>query len=361
MLLPSPRSCRGNDAVRNSRWLRHPSGRRPSAHSGGRPLRLEPLEERRLLATIYVDLSAIGANNGETWTDAYTDLQSALTRAISGDEIWVAEGTYKPTSGSDRTVSFGLKTGVDVYGGFAGGETDPDQRDLMSHVTTLSGDIGMEGNKGDNSYHVLCASGVTDATLHGLTITGGNASVASGNYYLGGGMFNDGSSPTLTNVTFSGNSATYGGGMFNDGSSPTLTNVTFSGNSASAWGGGMDNFDYSSPTLTNVTFRTNSAEYGGGMYNSRYSSPRLTNVTFIDNSASYNGGGMSNSSSSPTLTNVTFSGNSASYGGGGGGGMHFGDRPGRLDPGAARQEDEGRPAGRGHLYEGEDDLRMPRR
>ena len=31
----------------------------------------------------------------------------------------------------------------------------------------------------------------------------------------GGGMYNYDSSPTLTNVTFSGNSATHGGGMYN--------------------------------------------------------------------------------------------------------------------------------------------------
>ncbi len=42
-------------------------------------------------------------------------------------------------------------------------------------------------------------------------------------------------------------------------SSPTLTNVTFSGNSASSDGGGMFNWISSSPTLTNVTFSGNSA------------------------------------------------------------------------------------------------------
>ena len=41
------------------------------------------------------------------------------------------------------------------------------------------------------------------------------------------------SSPTLTNGTFSGNSATYGRRRdVQHSSSPTLTNVTFSGNSA---------------------------------------------------------------------------------------------------------------------------------
>jgi len=89
---------------------------------------------------------------------------------------------------------------------------------------------------------------------------------------------NDGSAPTLTDCTFSGNSAGTGGGMFNHpASSPTLTNCIFSGNSSEQHGGGMAN-DGSSPKLTNCTFSGNSAGYncGGGIYN-HDSSPTLTN------------------------------------------------------------------------------------
>jgi len=126
-------------------------------------------------------------------------------------------------------------------------------------------------------------------------------------------MFNYDSSPSLTNVTFSANTAEYGGGMSNYGSSATLTNATFSANMAE-YGGGM--YNYGSATLTNATFSANTAESGGGMYNYD-SSATLTNVTFSENTATYVGGGMSSYFySSATLTNVTFSTNTADSGGG---------------------------------------------
>jgi predicted outer membrane repeat protein len=69
-----------------------------------------------------------------------------------------------------------------------------------------------------------------------------------------------GSSATLTNVTFSGNSAQYqGGGMFNSYSSPTLTNATFSGNDAASSGGAMYNYSSSAPQIRNSIFWANTA------------------------------------------------------------------------------------------------------
>src|SRR5574341_1154140 len=280
---------------------------------------------------LYVDADSTGNNDGSSWADAFTSLQDALAVAAPGYEIWVAEGVYYPDEGAgqtngDRAATFQLRDGVAIYGGFAGTETLLSQRDPAAHVTILSGDIGQDdlnadGNfiaedtgdlVGSNSYHVVTGSGTdSSALLDGFTITAGQANATAPND-SGGGLYNSGGSPTLADITFSGNSATsYGGGTFNFlNSSPTLTDVTFTGNWAGS-GGGMVNHNNSSPTLTNVTFSGNSVFNGGGMYNVNNSSPTLTGVTFSGNSATVYGGGMYNSGGSPTLTNVILWGNTA--------------------------------------------------
>ena len=264
----------------------------------------------------YVRWVATGANNGSSWIDAYTDLQSALSAASIGDEIWVAAGTYKPTSGADRTVSFVLKNGVAVYGGFAGIESLRDQRNPVTNVTILSGDIGAVSDISDNSYHVVVSSDADNSSiLDGFTVTAGNAN-GTDFASAGAGLLNNISDPTLRNIIFDSNSANSGGGMFNYISSPTLTDVTFQNNSAGYEGGGMVNDGGASPSLTNVTFTNNSANSGGGMYSGDFSNPSLTNVTLNNNTAILNGGGIFNYGSSPSLTYVTMNNNSASNGGG---------------------------------------------
>ena len=306
---------------------------------------VEGLEARRLLsAVLFVDDSAVGSGDGSSWGNAFTDLQVALGQAVSGDEIHIAGGSCKPTATTDRTISFELKDGVSLLGGYAGnGAADPDARDIALFQTILSGDIGAAGDNTDNSYHVIASYGVSPTTLvDGITVTAGYADGGSTDS-CGGGMYNGcSSSPTLTNCTFSGNTASgsgsdgsYGGGMYNGSSySPTQTNCTFSGNTASgsgsggSYGGGMYNAS-SSPVLTGCTFSGNMTvssgsvgSCGGGMYNYGSSSPTLTDCTFSGNTASSSGsdgsygGGMLNSSSSPTLTNCTFSGNTANNGAG---------------------------------------------
>jgi parallel beta-helix repeat protein len=166
------------------------------------------------------------------------------------------------------------------------------------------------------------------AILDGFTIRDGNANGVFP-HNLGGGMYNNQSSPRLMNCTFSDNlSSLRGGGMYNKDSSLTLTNCTFQGNlsdyngggmftnNMANLGGGMSNYG-SSPALSDCIFLGNSADYGGGMRNTDSSSPALSNCTITGNSARKNGGGLYHADSTPDLINATFWGNSAVDLGGG--------------------------------------------
>ena len=98
--------------------------------------------------TIYVDDDADGTNYGSSWADAYNNLRDALSVAIYGDEIWVAEGIYKPDLGTgitsgDREATFQLVHGVALYGGYAGiGAQDPNERDIFTYKSILSVCLG---------------------------------------------------------------------------------------------------------------------------------------------------------------------------------------------------------------------------
>ncbi len=242
----------------------------------------------------YVVPGGAGTGDASSWTNAEDSIQDAVVAATSGDEVWVAAGTYTATT--DPVVT--MKEGVAIYGGFAGTEITRNARDWQSNLTSIDGQSTRR-----------CVNGANNATLDGFTITNG---YTTGN---GGAMFNDNASPTVTNCTFTGNSAdNTGGGMMNYSSSPIVTNCTFTGNSANTDGGGMMNYS-SSPTVTNCTFTENEASAGGGMGNYISSSPTVTNCTFTENEA-VAAGGMANSSSSPTVTNCTFTENEAVAAGG---------------------------------------------
>ena len=268
----------------------------------------------------YAKPAATGNGDCHTWANACT-LQTALANAGIGANIWVMAGTHKPATSYLATATFQLKDGVAVYGGFIGTETARDQRDFTTNVTILSGSFttnksaAPDDANGFSNYVYHVVTGATGATLDGFTITGGHANGAYPDN-RGGGLYNDSSSPTLTNIIFSNNSAVYGGGLYNFASNPTLLNVTFSDNSATIYGGGMANNE-SSPLLMNLTFNGNSAvEEGGGMYSRGESIPILTTAIFTANTAAY-GGGMFNQNSHPALTEVTFSGNSVTQNGAG--------------------------------------------
>ncbi len=248
---------------------------------------------------IYVDAAATGANDGTSWVDAYTDLQTALGAATSGTEIWVAGGTYTP--GLDRSSTFQLKNGVELYGGFPpGGVGTMDTRDPWRYTTILSGEIGDPGLETDNVYHVLTGSG-TDASaiLDGFQVTAGHATLPG--VYNGGGLLNVSGSPTIRNVVFLRNyAAGFGGAVENFDSSPTMENVIFHGNRAGWHGGAVDNYKDSHPEICNAIFVGNTAPQGGGVNNGDTSSPILRNVTMVANEADSPGGGISTDDTSST-------------------------------------------------------------
>jgi hypothetical protein len=311
---------------------------------------------------IFVDIDANGTNDGTSWENAYNFLQDALIEAESAVkpvEIWVAEGIYKPDkiTPGDGLSTFQLKNGVAIKGGYAGfGEADPNARDIDAYETILSGYMCF-GEFCYNSCHVVTSIDTDEtAVLDGFTITGGNADCWYENDF-GGGIYNDSGSPTISNCTFTGNTAfgsgggmynregsptltncafigngvvehywdkmpSSGGGMLNVWGSPKLTNCIFIGNMSSSGGGGMGNYG-GSPTLTGCRFIGNLACYGlgGGMYSDQ-STATLNNCIFIGNSAHDHGGGMYNTQGdTSSFTNCTFSANSASRYGGTGGGM----------------------------------------
>ena len=123
----------------------------------------------------YVKTTATGSGNGSSWANASGNLQAMIDASASGDEVWVAAGTYKPTAyptgctncTTTRDRAFILKNGVKVYGGFAGTESLLTQRNIAGNPTILSGDfnnddvitgsgstLSITGNT-ENAYHVV--------------------------------------------------------------------------------------------------------------------------------------------------------------------------------------------------------------
>ncbi len=126
---------------------------------------------------IYVKADAQGTGSGLNWANAIPDLQIALTQAIYGTEIRIASGVYRPTNGVNRDSTFYLKNGFRLRGGFAGDGPSPDIQNPEIYETILSGDIGVMGESGDNSYSIVTSSGNMDENtlLEGLIIEDGAA------------------------------------------------------------------------------------------------------------------------------------------------------------------------------------------
>lgn len=241
------------------------------------------------MATRYhVDNTATGNGTGLSWTNAFTDLQEALSIVIPGDEIWVAAGQYRPTSGTNRSTAFVLRNGVDLYGGFAGTETTLDQRDILNNPTTLNGDIGELGLASDNSHSVVTANNITTSILlDGFRIMNGNNT--NGNH--GGGLRITnalGGELLVRNCRFLNHqSFNYGGAIYLAAANLRVENCEFQNNSSSNGGAienGNNNGGYSNLILRDCVFKGNTANIGACLDNTvRYETLLIDRCFFTNN------------------------------------------------------------------------------
>ena len=188
----------------------------------------------------------------------------------------------------------------------AGGAVDfydasPDTITLTSGEIVIAKNLTINGPganllsvSGNNQSIVFVADSVANASISGITITGGNS----------GGFLNQGSA-VLTNCAVSGNTidGTFlvdAAGIRNSfGGTLSLINTTVSGNIAHTHGGaeqlGGGILNYGTLLLTNSTVSGNSGAVesgsqsrGGGIYN--YGTLTLTNSTVSGNSSGSGGG-----------------------------------------------------------------------
>ena len=236
---------------------------------------------------LYVDIASNGDNNGSSWWNAYTNLQTAILKAADGDTIKIAQGTYYPTQTTDRTATFALKSNVAIQGGYLVNGIMPNP---VTYPTILSGDIGVLGNSSDNSYHVVTSSVNTSSTLlKGVYIMSGNAD--------GSGTYQDS-----------------GGGMLCLGSVLKLEDCFFINNTAASNGGGL--FIMNAPTkIIKSRFFENSASTGGGIY-ANGNAPEIYYSAIAWNTATKNGGGIYQETSRSHIINCTLFQNTAANGGG---------------------------------------------
>jgi hypothetical protein len=187
----------------------------------------------------YVSPAGAGLKDGSSWANAYegTGLQTAINDAKTYSSnsvnaiahVWVAAGTYKPTTTTNRGISFSMKNYVEIYGGFVGTELQLSDRPAINlstpSSTTLSGNIGDPDDDADNTSHVINNSDLDQtAVIDGFCIVDGNSDNNSG-----AGMKNVNCFQIIRNCCFAENSGpTYA----NDNSGTTVTNCSFINNRA---------------------------------------------------------------------------------------------------------------------------------
>lgn len=167
---------------------------------------------------VFISANASGNNDGTSWTDAYNDINNALSITATNKEVWVTAGTYKPSS--TRTSSITVNANTQIYGGFSGNETQRNDRDFTQNITRFSGDQ-MDNDTpvldyalsttSDNNFHVVTVIGA-NVVLDGLIISNGNANGATTASREGSGL-NILTTTKVRNCIIENNIATRGGAI----------------------------------------------------------------------------------------------------------------------------------------------------
>lgn len=228
--------------------------------SYSRRLRLEPLEERRVLAalTVTTNLDVVDLADGEL----------SLREAIFAANTVAGPDTINFDFGNDGPETIVLTQGelaitdsLTITGAGAG----------LLTIDATGNDLTPDQDNGDGSrvFNVYDGTGSApiDVTIEGLTITGGDVTGA------GGGVLNF-ETLKLTDVAVRGNSATRAGGGINQGDtgggngSLTVLRSEISANrstTGSYVGGGVAISFATFVDIVDSTITENSAHTGGGM------------------------------------------------------------------------------------------------
>lgn len=257
----------------------------------------------------YVDDGAPGGGTGTSWASPFNTLQAALTAAaVSGDEIRVGRGTYKPAGpGGSRSASFAVNKSVTIKGGYCGFDdplgNPPDITCAGPGGTIFSGDLNGNdaanfANNAENSTRVVTVSGIVTVRLENLTISGGNANAVS---LTGGGLF------------------------VAAGATITCDRVNFTDNHADSWGGAIDHNGTPISVYKYCLFDRNRAGgYGGAVSLSSGNGARMGMCKFHRNTLTAattgTGGGALWINGPSSIINCLFTGNSATATAGSGGG-----------------------------------------
>jgi len=247
-------------------------------------------------AVEYLPSPIVVTSNADTGSGTLRSALAAAAIIPGADTI-----TFVPSL-SGQTISL---TSADPGDSFSGIQIN-DSGGVTVDASALPGGLTIDDGT-STSYRLFAVTPGSSLSLIGLTLANGGG---SGFNSIGGAIYNDQGTLTLTQCTLSENSAPgVGGAIYNDSATLTLAQCTLSGNSAGT-GGAIFNAS-GTLMLTQCTLSGNSAGYGGAIFNLS-GTLTLTQCTLSGNSADSGGGAIYNGTATLMLTNCIAAGNTPS-------------------------------------------------